>query len=55
MVRENWRRGIGPAIDDYGIKIPDGCEYIQGKFLEKGTGPAINDYGIKIPDGCEYL
>ena len=28
---------IGPATDDYGIKIPDGCKYLQGKFLEKVT------------------
>ena len=29
--------GIGPATDDYGIKIPEGCKYLQGKFLEKVT------------------
>ena len=29
--------GIDPATDDYGIKIPDGCKYLQPKFLEKVT------------------
>ena len=31
------KEGIVPATDDYGIKIPDGCKYLQGKFLEKVT------------------
>ena len=34
---EEEEEGIGPVIDDWGIKIPDGCKYLQEKFLEKVT------------------
>ena len=37
MKIEEEEEGRGPATDDYGIKILDGCKYLQGKFLEKVT------------------
>lgn len=31
---KNEEEVTGPAIDDYGIKIADGCKYLRRKFLE---------------------
>ena len=29
--------GVGPATDDYGFIIPEGCNHLLGRFLEKGS------------------
>lgn len=31
---KNEEEVTGPAIDDHGIKIADGCKYLRRKFLE---------------------
>lgn len=35
FVKTEEEEGIGSATDDYGIKIPDGCKYLQGKFQKQ--------------------
>ena len=29
--------GVGPAADDYGFIIPEGCNHLLGRFLAKGS------------------
>lgn len=34
--------GIRPATDDYGFVISNGCNYLQGRFLEKVSENNLN-------------
>ena len=51
---KNEEEVTGPAIDDYGIKIADGCKYLRRKFLEWVT-TAVKIYLQINEENCIFL
>ena len=51
---KNEEEVTGPAIDDYGIKIADGCKYLRRKFLEWVTA-AVKIYLQINEENCIFL